>query len=280
MLGWIVAIVLGVVGLFVLACIPHNVRVMRARRAYARVPPELRQEALRLIEAEAAERRACTFMRLDVDRVPDAQSVAESHVGGAPYAESEVNWPDDARHFLLQVRLRDPTLGETWQDRLLLVFLRDEYEQVVRSYAAPAASKHVAIPTPEELTFVHLEAIRIPVDDDGYPWTPAMLDEHVPALHRLLSTFSRDVPGLISQLLRPGVYGYDLETPDIAYVGGTPGFVQQPHEAICRICRKPMRFLFQFGEIIPDLQLADGGVCYVYGCDLHPNDCQAFIDTH
>lgn len=279
-LGWAIAILLGIVGLLVLVCIPHNIRVARVRRAFARVPPEVRRQAIHIIEGAAQGRDACTFLRLDVDQPPDVQSPTESRVGGVPYAESGETWPDGARRFLLQVQLREPALGETWQDRLLLVFLRDEYEQVVRSYAAPAANKYVAIPTPDKLTFHYLEAIRIPVDDEGYPWTPAMLDEHVPALRRVLSTFARDVPGLISQLLRPGVYGYHLETPDIAYVGGRPGLIQQPHEAICRICRKPMRFLFQFGEIIPELQLADGGVCYVYGCDLHPNDCQSFIDSH
>lgn len=164
-LGWAIAILLGIVGLLVLVCIAHNIRVARVRRTFARVPPEVRRQAIHIIEGAAQGRDACTFLRLDVDQPPDVQSPTESHVGGVPYAESGETWPDGARRFLLQVRLREPALGETWQDRLLLVFLRDEYEQVVRSYAAPAANKHVAIPTPDKLTFLYLEAIRIPVDE-------------------------------------------------------------------------------------------------------------------
>ena len=37
---------------------------------------------------------------------------------------------------------------------------------------------------------------------------------------------------------------------------------------------------FQFGEIIPDTKLGDGGVCYVHGCDDHPDRCVGFMDSH
>jgi hypothetical protein len=43
---------------------------------------------------------------------------------------------------------------------------------------------------------------------------------------------------------------------------------------------KPRRFLFQFGEVVPGVQMADDGVCYVYGCDDHPACCQGFVDSH
>ena len=67
---------------------------------------------------------------------------------------------------------------------------------------------------------------------------------------------------------------------DIAYVGGDPMLIQNPHDPVCERCGKPMRFLFQFGEVIPGLQLADGGVCYIYGCDDHPGRCTGFLDSH
>ncbi len=41
-----------------------------------------------------------------------------------------------------------------------------------------------------------------------------------------------------------------------------------------------MRFLLQFGEIIPDVQMGDAGVFYVYGCDLHPDNVKGFVDSH
>jgi hypothetical protein len=41
-----------------------------------------------------------------------------------------------------------------------------------------------------------------------------------------------------------------------------------------------MRFLFQFGDLVPGSPLGDAGVGYVYGCDGHPDDCVGFIDSH
>jgi len=41
LLGWFLAIVLGLVGLFVLICIPHNVRVRRVRRVYKSLPTDV-----------------------------------------------------------------------------------------------------------------------------------------------------------------------------------------------------------------------------------------------
>ena len=110
--------------------------------------------------------------------------------------------------------------------------------------------------------------------------SPAELCDRVPEIKNLLSPFTNDVAGLLSQILRPNVYGYDLEAPEIAYQGGAPMLIQNPHDPICDHCHQRMRFLFQFGEIIPGLQLADGGVGYVYGCDDHPDHCKGFIDSH
>src|SRR5262245_60529649 len=78
-----------------------------------------------------------------------------------------------------------------------------------------------------------------------------------------LGPFTKDPTGLLSQILRPNVYAYDLEEWQVAYEGGDPMLIQNPHEPVCDECGNPMRFLFQFGEIIPNVQLADAGVCYV-----------------
>jgi hypothetical protein len=113
-----------------------------------------------------------------------------------------------------------------------------------------------------------------------YPAFPARLCEIVPAIPDILRPFTNDPVGVVSQILRPNQYGYDLEEWQIAYEGGDPIFIQNPHEANCDVCGKPMRFLFQFGEIIPKVQLADAGICYVYGCNEHPDCCKGFIDSH
>jgi hypothetical protein len=193
----------------------------------------------------------------------------------------------------LQVRLDEPGLGRQWQGRLLTVFLVFDVEQVVRSYAAPSLDKYVPLAAPlAPLPCIWLTPIRFPVDaqreegeeDDGgpkrFPATPARLCELLPALRQALSPFTHDHAGLLSQILRPNVYGYDLETWAIAYVGGDPMLIQNPHDPTCDDCGEPMRFLFQFGEIIPGVLLADAGVCYVYGCDKHPDRCKGFIDSH
>jgi hypothetical protein len=104
--------------------------------------------------------------------------------------------------------------------------------------------------------------------------------DNIPEIKNLLSEFTGDCSGLLSQILRPHVYGYDLKAPEIAYEGGSPTLIQNPHDPECDHCKRPMRFLFQFGEIIPGLELADAGVGYVYGCDDHPDHCKAFIDSH
>lgn len=101
----------------------------------------------------------------------------------------------------------------------------------------------------------------------------------VPKINELLRPFTRDATGVLSQILRPNIYGYDLEEWQIAYVGGDPMLIQNPHEPVCDLCGKPMRFLLQVGEIFSDLRLADAGGCYIYGCDEHPDCCKGFIDS-
>jgi hypothetical protein len=296
LLGWFFGTVIGVVaGLFLVALIRHNRRIRRVRRAYRTLPNEVKKQVVGLIQEATRERPSVTFLRLDDDRECDGhEELLQSHVGGVPYAEAGEEWPTGSPgKFLLQVRLDEPGLGRQWQGRLLTLFLVFDVEQVVRSYAAPSLDKYVPLAPPvAPQPCLRLTSIRLPVDerrgegeeDDGgqrrFPATPARLCELVPALPEVLSPFTDDPAGLLAQILRPKGAGYDLEAPDIAYAGGDPMLIQNPHDPICDECGKPMRFLFQFGEIIPGVQLADAGVCYVYGCDQHPHRCTGFLDSH
>lgn len=255
------------------------------RRAYRALPEFIRDRVLGLIEEAASVRPSVTFLRLGTySRCDGTDGLLQSHVGGLPYMEVGDAWPDGApSKFLAQVRLDEPSLGEPWQGRLITVFLVFDSEQVVRSYAAPSLDRYVEFPTPvAPLPCIPLIPVRFPVEGDEarFPASPTRLCEMVPAIPQVLDDFSDDPTGLLSQILRPGVYGYDLEAPEIAYAGGEPMLIQNPHEATCEVCGRPMRFLFQFGEVIPGLQLADAGVCYVYGCDEHPDRCKGFIDSH
>ncbi|MHB8956530.1 MAG: YwqG family protein [Pirellulaceae bacterium] len=284
-LGWIAVVVLGLAAIIVIVCIPHNLRVRRVRRIGKALPNEVKDRVLALIEETAAKGPSVTFLRLDEERQFDKGDVLlTSHVGGVPYAEVGDEWPQgEPAKFILQVRLNEPSLGPRWQGRLLVVFFLFDFEQVVRSYANPRHDKYQPLHSSETpYSLVPLVPLRMPAEstDEHLPASPRRLCEMIPAVSEPLSGFTTDQPGVLTQILRPNLYGYDLDAPDIAYVGGDPMLIQNPHDPVCDQCGKPMRFLFQFGEIIPGLQMADAGVCYIYGCDDHPERCKGFVDSH
>lgn len=288
-LGWIAVVVLGLVVLFVIVCIPHNLRVRRVRRIGKALPKEVKDRVLALIDEAGARGPSVTFLRLDDELHVDKDEILlASHVGGLPYAEAGDEWPQgtpegEPAKFVLQVRLNEPSLGTPWQGRLLVVFLVFDFEQVVRSYADAKHDSYQPLhPSEPPYSLVPLVPIRIPAESDTekIPASPRRLCERIPAVSELLAGFTSDQPGVLTQILRPDLYGYDLDTPDIAYVGGEPMLIQNPHDPVCDQCGKPMRFLFQFGEVVPGLQMADAGVCYVYGCDDHGEQCKGFVDSH
>lgn len=283
---WLLVIPLVLAGLFVLACLPHNLRIRRVRKAYQSLPAEVIAEVLAAIERLAANGPAVTWLRLGEEVDCSGETALGSHVGGIPYAEAGETWPEVGQEpgkFLLQVRLDHPELGEPWQGRLIVAYLLFDFEQAVRSFAAPSSEKYVAIESPRSANRCFtLQSLRFPAEvgeEAGTPLSPERLCAASPEIVDLLQPYAADPAGLLTQILSPNFYGYDLETSDVAYVGGEPSFIQNPHEPDCEECRKPLRFLFQFGEIMPDVKMADGGVYYVYGCDQHPDRCQAFVDT-
>jgi len=75
--AWILGFVLGLAGLFVLICLPHNVRIWRVRRVYRSLPTEVVDQVLQLLEQAAARGRSVTFLRLAEEVAwTDAQSPA------------------------------------------------------------------------------------------------------------------------------------------------------------------------------------------------------------
>jgi hypothetical protein len=285
-LSWLFVTGLIVAGCFFIAVILwHNLRIWRVRRAYRDLPREIEDRVLTMIEEAAMGRPSVTFLRLGVGRRCDGLDASvQSHVGGLPYMEPGEAWPTERpAKFLVQVRLDEPSLGRAWHGRLLTVFLVSDGGQIVRSYASPSLDRSVAVPGPASpLPCIPLTPLRFPVEgeESRVPASPAGLCDLVPAIPQLLGEFTGDIVGLLSQILRPGVYGYDLAEHDIAYAGGEPMLIQNPHEPMCEDCGEPMRFLFQFGVVIPGLHLADGGICYIYGCDEHPHRCEGFLDSH
>ncbi len=156
-------------------------------------------------------------------------------------------------------------------------------EQIVRTYASPAFDRYGSLNSPEPpFQCVPWTPLRMPVesDEERFPASPKRLCELVPAIPELLRAYTKDCAGVLTQIFRPSLYGYDLDTRDIAYLGGEPMLIQNPHDPTCDKCGRPMRFLFLFGEMIPGLQMADAGVGYVYGCDDHPDCCKCYVDSH
>jgi hypothetical protein len=52
-LGWLAVITFGLVGLLVVVCIPHNLRVRRVRRDYRRLPKEVIEKVLAIVREAA-----------------------------------------------------------------------------------------------------------------------------------------------------------------------------------------------------------------------------------
>jgi len=286
--AWILA-ALGsvVVGILIVGVIRHNLRVWRVRRAYQTLPVWVRDRVLDLIQEAASGRPSMALLRPDEELQRDARdALLQSHVGGSPYAEAgDAQSIDDSAIFLLQVRLNEPELGEAWRGRLLTAYLVRDSELVVRSYGAPHINRFVADAAPASpRPCIPLTLLRFPVEiedeEPPFPSPPARICALMPAIPELLGEFTDDPAGLLSQIICPGFHGSDLDAPEIAYVGGEPLLIQNPHDPTCDVCGDPMRFLFQVGEVVLGLQLADAGVCYVYGCDRHPSHCKGFIDSH
>lgn len=306
--GLVIIVGIGAV-VFLLFIMPHNVRAKKAREAGQQLSPKDREEILAMIREEGRARK-WGILWVRAGKAPDPKDLlVGSHLVGEPYAEKGEKWPPSTppdpedpdgsssvpAPFLLQVRLGDSALGPVWQGRLLTVFLQEDQEQIVRSYKDPDPKKYVRLEGgPEVVEAIALEELPIPMEvenetpkekdeyvEPGPPdFSPRALLERVPGLKERLERHFSDAQGLLTQVLLPDCHGYDLEAPSVMYQGKEASYIQNPHEGTCKICRSPLRFLFQFGDVVPGSPLGDAGVGYVYGCDGHPDACVGYIDSH
>jgi hypothetical protein len=213
-------------------------------------------------------------------------------VGGEPLAAPDETWPlDDEEQpgkFLLQLPLAG-VAHPVWNDRWLTVYLL-QHELYVRSY--PGAADLVAGAAPEGVTPLTARALRSlavptmesPGGDDDEPEREtldgAWLLEAVPGLEERLSALTAQPVRVLSMLLDGGHATADFDAANSILVGGVPELIQGPHEPHCETCQAPMRFLLQFSDVTDNDELGDCGVGYVYGCDAHPEHCQAFVDCY
>lgn len=250
----------------------ERLRLSRVRQAAQALPPGLRREVLETLQGLPPGKA-----QLLVPSEDGACSVVDSHLGGQPYAEEGEGWPEaNPGWFLIQVRLAHPGLGPAWQGRLVVVFHRHDEIQVVRSYAAPTAEKARPLEGARRDPLVPLTALNLP--PGGYD--SEVLLREAPRLRELLEPHVARPERVLARVLEPVRGGLALYPDGIVLVGGEPELIQNPHPAECDACHEPMRFLFQFGEVLPGVDLADSAVTYVYGCDRHPERCLAFMDSH
>ena len=295
----------------------YNVRVWRVRRLARSLPIGTRERILARITEAARGSSVCTLLVPVNSVRDESQSaiasrpdMTASRFGGSPYGEPGEQWPtrDDDRmepaDFLIQVRLDDP-LPSPWPGRLIVVFLKFDVTQTVLVYAAPSSAKHARRPgSPDASPECILMPLAIPKskptsiprppepaaasetpadalvseNDWQLPYDPTLLLESVPGLREELRQFTRRPADLLAQLMAPEHYGYGFDLSDIVQMGGRPHWVQDdPGPMTCTECGQPLRFLFQFGDLSGQSRLGNAGVCYVFGCDAHPDATQSLV---
>ncbi len=295
----------------------HKLRVWRVRRLVRNLPVGVRNKILARITEAARGSSVCTLLvPVDSPShgPPGARTsqpdMTASRFGGPPYGEADEQWPsrdDDRREpadFLIQVRLDDP-LPAPWPGRLIVVFLKFAAQQTVLVYSTPSPAKYVRrpsspdaspecglmplpIPKAKPPATQHLPeqvaAAESPAESSGsenewqLPYDPTLLIEFIPGLRAELRQFTRRPADLLAQLMAPDHYDYGIELSDIVQLGGRPQWIQDdPGSTTCPECDRPLRFLFQFGDRSGQNRLGDAGVCYVFGCDAHPDRAQSIV---
>lgn len=200
-----------------------------------------------------------------------AGETATSWLGGAPALASGVAWPVDANgaraRFLAQLRLDEDARS---------VCLFELGHDVV------ALEGDVSARAPENAR--GLMPLRVPIppspadaDDWDAEYSPRQLLASVSGLREALAARVDEPLDVLPYLLAAFPHGHELDTYHVVLVGGEPHFIQAEHELACSRCSKPLRFLFQVGDVVE--LVGDAPVIYVYGCDAD-RELRAVVDLH
>ena len=276
----------------------NHLRLRRVRRDYLRVPSDVRQQVLNRIHAAGLNGSVCSVL-VATESNATARDVVASRYGGVPYAEVGDDWPlldddtSDPAGFLIQVKL-DDTFPPPWPGRLVVVFNRHDATQTVRCYTSPAADRSIPLavgpPLEHDWMLQHIRVPRQPRADDAVSgahadgglldYDPVVLLPTIPGLNADLLPFTRRPADLLAAILAPNHCGYGFELSDIVQLGGQPEWLLEELEGCnCDQCGRTMRFLFQFGDLNGGTLLGDSGVCYVFGCDEHPETPMGIVQT-
>lgn len=275
-----------------LVTVPSRKRRKQAQADYLAINEEHKREILAIVDRHARGVSHCLYYRgvgasgWDIRRV---------HVGGGALMPARESWPVDDEGepalFLLQLPLPE-VLPAPWPGRVLALWLSiGGFDVQVRSYAGVDELIEVPQqPLPRDSRFSpvpkgNLAPLALPV-----PYTrddEAQGDEFCNLLMQDCADLKTAMEAVTSQpsAVLPMILQDDRNTrylePGIGvWVGGEPQLIQNPHEAECEICGRKMRFLFSSGDVTEEMAFGDVGVAYVYGCDDHPQHCQAFVDCH
>ncbi|MEI8383570.1 MAG: hypothetical protein WCJ09_25870 [Planctomycetota bacterium] len=268
-------------------------RIRRVQRAFRSLPEGFRQQILNQIHEAGSQANICSVL-VASEPNPSASPSVNSKYGGLPYSEAGDEWPSlklghpEQASFLIQVKL-DETFPRPWAGRLLVVFNRHDRQQTVRSYATPTIERSVKLTGASPEREWRLQQIRVPrqqFDDlrteenhfNGLlDYDPVVLLQTIPTLNADLARFTKRPADLLSAILVPNHCSYGFEISDIVQLGGRPEWlIEAPDGCLCNQCGRSMRFLFQFGDLNGGQLLGSSGVCYVFGCDEHPEQPVAF----
>lgn len=242
----------------------------------------------------------CLLHSVDSETKPSEQSILMSKIGGKPYAESPDDWPNTTSQkpqnyfFCMQLVLSSTNLPKVWLGRLIAVYLIDWHADV-RSYGSPNMDKWVDIAkNTNQFSERHLSTSEIPYkptpddDDDEEAWeeffeidTAEYALDKSAKLRKLLADHTKHSERVLNSVLLNHNVIPNNQAFDIVTEGGAPHFIQGEHKPNCEICGNSMRFLFDFGEVLePELTIGDASTTYIFGCDLHPENCVGFTDSH
>lgn len=281
----------GILLLVFLLSIPGYLKTLRLRHAFRLLPQEVHREVLKLID-DFGSQNCMNAILVDTrwrQRREDIH-VISSFIAGVPYLEEpEVRFITDSRYrFVAQIRIPQAPPESLWQGHLFVLFddLKSA-ENVTLHYPAPRIERCATLehfrrsPDIELLQLVRLPKIAYRDTYRRSNWSPHLLLAHVPRLREHILGYFNQPAELLGELLRPGGGRATFEADVVIQVGGKPVYIQPPRKMTCRVCGKPMRFIFHFGyettsKVTPR---GDCATLYVFGCRDHPDQIGEFTQN-
>lgn len=269
--------------------IPSRKRHRQAQADYLATSEARKREIVAIVDRYARSVAHCLYYR---ETGASGWDIRGAHVGGGVLMPADEAWPVDDEgqpaRFLLQLPLPE-VLPAPWPGRVLALWLSTG-DVHVRSYAGADALAEAPQPAPGDardppLSKAGLAPLALPVppelDDEleGGEFCELLLRD-CDELKVALETVTSQPSAVLPMILLDDRRAHHLEPGSGVWVGGQPQLIQGEHEARCELCGSALRFLFSSGDFTEDMAFGDVGVAYVYGCDAHPQHCQAFVDCH